>query len=192
MLHDVRALEAQLRLQIGDEAFDAIPDRRQKGARTSRAPRQRRPRAVARVRLAMSGFLPPAVASGFTTAEVAVLSVIAAEFRDRGSCSLTIGEIARRSSACRTTCKNAIHWAARWGLIEVTERRIARDRNAPNRIVITNGTWLAWLRLRPGPVRPWGGGVIFTTGTQVQVQQRGFSNGSERASGLRERHRRRL
>ena len=98
------------------------------------------------------------IASGFTTAEVAVLSVIAAEFRDRGSCSLTIGEIARRSSACRTTCKNAIHWAARWGLIEVTERRIARDRNAPNRIVITNGTWLAWLRLRPGPVRPWGEG----------------------------------
>ncbi len=185
MLHDVRALEAQLRLQIGDEAFDAIPDRRQKGARTPREPRQRRPRTVARCRLAMSGFLPPSLAAGFTTAEIAVLTTIAAECRDRGFCALTVGEICRRASACRTTCQNALAWAARWGLVAVERRKVAADRNLPNVIKIVSPMWIAWLRLRPGPARHWGGGFRSETGSPIQVQVRRLGNGPEVAASPR-------
>src|SRR5215207_9060268 len=47
-----------------------------------------------RRRWAASGALPPALASRFTTAENAVLAVVAAEHMKHGACTLTIGHVA--------------------------------------------------------------------------------------------------
>src|SRR5262249_3838220 len=116
---------------------------------------------------------PPSLYDG----ENSCLSIIGAEVRKRGLCDLTLRELSRRSSACRTTCQNAIAWAERRGLITVERRRAAHDRCLPNIIRICSPIWTAWLRLRPGPARSWGGGVegTFKTATRddpVQQQSR--------------------
>lgn len=164
----------QLRLQIGDEAWAALPNA--PGPNTLRParpliPRQRRPRLEARHRLALSGYVPARVAAGFTTGEVAVLAVIAIEHKRHGRCDLTVGEIGRAANACRTLVQNAIREAERWGIITVERRKVARDRNLPNVIRITNGTWLAWLRLGPSRPRPWGGGHQEGEGTLSRAQR---------------------
>lgn len=174
-----------LDLGISRDQWDAIPNRTPKAPPRHREGRhrQRRPRTVARTRLAMSGFLPPIVAAGFTAAEIAVLTVIAMECRTRGFCILTLAELGRRSNACRTTCQNAIAWAARWGWITVKQRRIAADRNMPNLIKIIAPVWIAWLRLRPGPTRHWAGGFKNTVGSPVQSKKEAAEQGNGRKRG---------
>ena len=66
-----------------------------------------------RRRWAASGALPPALASRFTTAETAVLAVVAAEHRKHGRCTLVIDHIAALAGVGRTTVKNALREAQR-------------------------------------------------------------------------------
>lgn len=148
----------QLRLAIGAEAFDAIPER-EPPPRAARPPVQRRPRIEARQRIILGGSVPAIVAAGFTVAEVSVLCVLAAEHKRHGRCDLTIGEIAYRAQCCRTIVQRALRQAVRYGLISVDYRRVSYGRNLPNIVTIINRTWLAWLRLGPARPRPWGGGV---------------------------------
>jgi hypothetical protein len=150
----------QLRLQIGDEAFDAIPDRKPQGrARPKRPAVQRRPRIEARQRIILCGLVPAVIAAGFTCAEIAALAVIASEIKRRGFCNLTIGEIAYLAQCCDTIVQRALRQAIRYGLIKVDYRRVAYNRNLPNIIRIISRVWIAWLRLGPSRPRPWGGGV---------------------------------
>jgi hypothetical protein len=111
-----------------------------------------RPRSPAsmerRRRWAASGALPPALASRFSTAENAVLAVIAAEHVKRGRCTLTIDHIAALAGVGRTSVKNALREAQRQGLARIEERRVSTWRNAPNVVTITAPEWLAWLRMR--------------------------------------------
>jgi hypothetical protein len=168
--------ETQLRLQIGDAAFDALPDAR-RPARAPRKPVQRRSRIEARQRLVLGGSVPAIVAAGFTTAEVAVLCVLASEHKRHGRCELTVGEIARLAQCCRTVVQNCLYWAERRGLLEVQRRRVARDRNAPNVVRIVSRTWIAWLRLGPSRPRPWGGageGSFRHPQTPYKCQKDGF------------------
>jgi len=83
----------------------------------------------------------------FTLAESAVLAVVAAEVRVKGSCSLTIGHIAALAGVCRKTVKTALREAVEQGIVRVEERRLTAWRNAPNRVTITSPEWNAWLRL---------------------------------------------
>lgn len=165
---------AQLRLAIGDDAWNAIPNlpgpctlRRAK----PQVPRQRRPRIEARHRLALSGYVPARIACGFTEGETAVLAIIAIEVKRHGRCDLTVGEIGRRANACRTLVQNAIREAERWGIIKVERRKVARDRNLPNAIRIASRVWIAWLRLGPSRPRPWGGGHQEGEGTFSRAQR---------------------
>lgn len=165
---------AQLRLAIGDDAWNSIPDApRPNTLRPAkpRIPRQRRPRIEARHRLALSGYVPAHVACGFTEGETAVLAIIAVEVKRHGRCDLTVGEIGRRANACRTLTQNAIRLAERWGIITVERRKVARDRNLPNAIRITSTVWIAWLRLGPSRPRPWGGGHQEGEGTFSRAQR---------------------
>jgi hypothetical protein len=124
-----------------------------------------------RRRWAAAGYLPPPLASAFTCAENAVLTVVAAEVSSRGKCMLPIGRIAALAGVGRTTVKRAIKEAVALGLITSTEWRIARDRNAPNEIKITSGEWRAWLAKRTTRGdRPKGGGVQFGTGDSIKIQ----------------------
>lgn len=100
-----------------------------------------------RRRLAASGPLPPALASRFTTGEMAVLRIVGDEFVRNGVCDLTIGELADRAQVGRSTVQSAMRHAA--GLLTVREQRRRGGRNGPNLVKIINPEWLTWLRLRP-------------------------------------------
>src|SRR3954470_4641816 len=110
-----------------------------------------RPRSPAslerRRRWAASGALPPTLASRFTTAETAVLAVVAAEHQKHGRCTLVIDHIAALAGVGRTTVKNALREAQRQSLLRIEERRLSAWRNAPNVVTITAPEWLSWLRM---------------------------------------------
>ncbi len=101
-----------------------------------------------RRRWAASGALPPALAARFTTAETAVLAVIAAEHVKQGRCVLTLDHIAALAGVGRTTVKNALREAQRQGLARIEERRVSAWRNAPNVVTITAPEWTSWLKMR--------------------------------------------
>jgi hypothetical protein len=106
-----------------------------------------RARSIERRRtLAASGPMPPALACGFTTSELAVLRIVSDEVRDNGQCVLPIDAIAARAGTCRTTAQNAIREAARQGLLTIQERRREGRRNAPNVLRIISREWLAWIK----------------------------------------------
>ncbi len=98
-----------------------------------------------RRRLAASGPMPPALASDFTTGELAVLRIVADEVRDRKHCALTIGEIAARAGVCMTKARDAIRLAERLGLLTIEERRRSKRPHLPNVVRIISREWLAWI-----------------------------------------------
>src|SRR3954447_15767032 len=83
-----------------------------------------------RRRWAASGALPPALASRFTTAETAVLAVIAAEVLRHSACTLTVGHIAALAGVSETMVRNALRAARGLGLLSIEERRLTAWRNA--------------------------------------------------------------
>jgi hypothetical protein len=107
-----------------------------------------RARSIARRRrLASAGPLPPNLACNFTTSELAVLAIVAAEVRRVGCCTRSNAELAARAGTCRTTVQNAVRRAAALGLLTVTERRITGWRNDTNLVRIVSPEWRTWLRL---------------------------------------------
>jgi hypothetical protein len=111
-----------------------------------------RPRSPASIerrrRWAASGALPPALASRFTLAEQAVLSVVAAEHLKHGRCTLVLDHIGALAGVGRSTVKRALRAAQGLGLMRIEERRLSAWRNAPNVITITSAEWTTWLRMR--------------------------------------------
>ena len=100
-----------------------------------------------RRRWAASGRLPPALATRFTLAEQAVLSLVAAETVRRKDCRLSVGGMAAIAGVSETTVRNAIREAVKLGLVTVEERRITGWRSDTNIVRITAPEWKAWLRL---------------------------------------------
>lgn len=100
-----------------------------------------------RRRWAASGRVPPNLASHFTTAEVAVLAVIAVEVAKGSDCTLAIGHIAGLAGVGETSVRRALRAAQTLGLITVEERRVSAFRNLTNVIRIVSLEWQAWIRL---------------------------------------------
>lgn len=98
-----------------------------------------------RRRLAASGPMPPALAARFTTGELAVLRIVADEFRDRGSCMLCLDAVAARAGVSRSLAKGAIRNARRLGMVEVVERRRTGAKSLPNVVTVVDREWLAWI-----------------------------------------------
>ncbi len=103
-----------------------------------------------RRRLAASGPLPPQLASGFTTGELAALRIVTDEVRRCGQCTKTLPEIAARAGVSVSTARNAIREASRGGLLTVEERRQHCRPNLANVVRIVSQEWLAWLSRRGG------------------------------------------
>jgi hypothetical protein len=134
--------------------------------RTQRSPD--RQRSIERRRhLAASGVMPPALASRFTTSELAVLRIVGDQVKARGSCDLTLGEIAARAGVCRTTVQNALRQAAVGALITVRERRRRGANSLPNVVRIISREWLAWLTRGPRRAPP-GFKMLNTTDREVR------------------------
>ncbi|GAB6971929.1 hypothetical protein JCM16408A_26770 [Methylobacterium phyllosphaerae] len=111
--------------------------------------RPRTPDSLARRRrMAAGGYLPPALAAGFTQGELAVLAVVALEVGKRGTCTLALGHMAALAGVSETTAKRALRQARTLGLVTVEERRLSRSRNDTNVLRVASREWAAWLRLR--------------------------------------------
>ena len=106
-------------------------------------------RMARRRRLASSGVLPPALASQWTTARLAILRIVGDEVRDRGACDLTLAEIAARAGSCRTMARTTMRQAAELGLVLIEERRRPGMKNLPNRVRIISPEWRIWLKRGP-------------------------------------------
>lgn len=128
-----------------------------------------------RRRLAASGPLPPTLACLFTTAEQAVLRIIGDTVRAKGSCSLTLGEIAARAGCARTTAQGAVRLAARLGLLNVQERRRPMQRSLPNLLTIPSTEWMQWLTRGPrNGAEQGGGGFGKVSPTDTKIENKGI------------------
>src|ERR1700709_1298857 len=91
--------------------------------------------------LACSGPMPPALASRFTTGELAVLRIVADEVAENGVCGLCIDAIAARAGVCARLAQAAIRLAEGDGLLPVHEPRHQGRRRDPNLIRIISREW---------------------------------------------------
>jgi hypothetical protein len=117
-----------------------------------------------RRRWAASGRLPPNLASHFTTAEVAVLAVIAVEVAKGADCTLAIGHIAGLAGVGETSVRRGLRAAQALGLITVEERRVSAFYNLTNVVRVVSPEWKAWMRLARS-----GGGCQREQGTITQA-----------------------
>jgi len=167
---DVAAIETQLRLQVGDEIFDSLPDAPGRAAHASFgqgatehpssrtiAPRAfpRRPRPCRspdaqasfdrRRKLGHSGPLPPSVNHRFTLGETAVMRIVLDEIRDHGRCELALDCIAARSGTSRATVRRALRAASIAGVVAIQERRVSTFRNLPNVVTVISFEVRTWM-----------------------------------------------
>jgi hypothetical protein len=96
--------------------------------------------------LACSGPMPPALASRFTTGQLAVLRIVADEVTEKGVCGLCIDAIAARAGVCARLAQAAIRLAEGDGLLTIQERRHQGRRSDPNLIRIISREWQAWMK----------------------------------------------
>lgn len=143
--------------------------------RASLFPPRRRPTSPNRVAsrdrrrlLACSGPMPPALAARFTTGQLAVLHIVAAEVTAKGVCGLCVDAIAARAGVCRRLAQGAIRLAEGDGLLTIEERRHEGRRNSPNLIRLISREWQAWTkRRRPMRSERSGCKTLHPTDTQV-------------------------
>ena len=115
-----------------------------------RTPEQRSPdrrASIARRRQhAATGPLPPNLAAGFTTSQLACLKIIADEFLAHGVCDLGHKAIAARAGTCETVAKRALWLAEHADTLVTVERRPRSGRkHLTNIIRIVRAEWLDWL-----------------------------------------------
>jgi hypothetical protein len=89
--------------------------------------------------------MPPALACRYTFGQLAVLRIVADEFRDRGACVLSIGAIAARAGVGMTTARDAVRAAALDGLLIVQERRRRGAPSLTNIVKIISAEWRVWI-----------------------------------------------
>ncbi|MBD8902430.1 hypothetical protein MBTS_09320 [Methylobacterium bullatum] len=147
--------------------------------------------------LACSGPMPPALASRFTTGQLAVLRIVADEVAAKGVCGLCIDAIAARAGVCRRLAQGAIRLAEGDGLLTIEERRHEGRKNSPNLVRIISREWQAWMR-RAGRAKAGGSGCkaihptdtgVLTLGkteTDTTVRKLPERQGRFHASGSRE------
>ncbi|MCJ2085831.1 hypothetical protein MKK88_07470 [Methylobacterium sp. E-005] len=89
-----------------------------------------------RRRLACSGPMPPALASRFTTGQLADLRIVGDEMARNGACGLCIDAIAARAGVCHLLAQAAIRLAEGDGLLTIQERRHQGRKSDPNVVQI--------------------------------------------------------
>lgn len=132
-----------------------------------------------RRRWAASGRLPPALSARFTTAELAVLAVVAAEAARHGRCSLAHAHLAAVAGVSVSSVKRAMKAARDLGLVEIEVRRVSAFRNDTNLVQVVSREWLSWMRLART-----GGGVQVGAGTHTHSSTRPGKRPAEPSQGL--------
>jgi hypothetical protein len=115
-----------------------------------RSPEQRSPdrrgSLLRRREHAATGPLPPSLAAGFTTGELAVLKVVSDEWLAHGACDRSLNELAARAGVCHSLAKRAVRLAELDGLFTVQRRPRSGRKHLTNIIRIIRAEWLDWLR----------------------------------------------
>lgn len=106
---------------------------------------------------AVSGPLPPKLALRMTQGQLAVLNIVAEEFRTKGSCRKTLDEIAARAGVCIATARTAIQEAARRGLLTIQQRRRHLQANLTNVVRCISAEWKNWMQRRKSAFTKGGG-----------------------------------
>jgi hypothetical protein len=132
-----------------------------------------------RRRLAASGPMPPTLAARFSTGELAVLRIVADEWKAHQVCGLCLDAIAARAGVSRTTAQNAIRQAKRLGMVEVQERRRPGARSLPNLVRIIDREWLAWIKHHGFKALNATDKVVFRNGASDQIRRRQGERGGE-------------
>jgi hypothetical protein len=150
---EAEAVSEALQARRGAFATKRAPQRTKTDlARRRPAPRSpdRQASLERRRRQAASGSMPPALASRFTTGELAALAVIARQCQRTGACSLPIDAIAALAGVSRTTVQNALRAAKAQGIVLAKERRRRGLPSLTNIISIISKEWMAWLKFGEG------------------------------------------
>ena len=126
-----------------------------------------------RRRLAACWPVCPAIASRFTTSELAALRVIADEMKRYGSCTMFIDKVASLAGTCRSVVKNTLRKARALRLLTVEERRRRGQRSLTNVIRFLCASWRQWITRRKT-------GGIFPTTTVNRFRSEGESGAVER------------
>jgi hypothetical protein len=114
--------------------------------------------------------MPPALAAQFTTGELAVLTIVADEVRERGRCDRTYGELAARAGVCRASARNAVKRAGRLGLLKIEVRLRKGRKHLANMLTIISKEWVSWIERRgPSKPAPVGGKILITTGKEKKT-----------------------
>lgn len=102
-----------------------------------------------RRKLALSGPMPPALASRFTLGHLAVLGAVANEvMRSQGVCTLCVEAIAAQAGVSRRLAQAALRLAEGDGLLSIEERPRKGQPHDTNRIRILSREWRAWIERR--------------------------------------------
>jgi hypothetical protein len=135
--------------------------------------------------------MPPYLAPHFSVGAMAVMRIIADEYRDNGLCHLSKDAIAARAGVCRKTVRRAIALACTEGLISIMERPVPGRKHLPNLVRVTSSEWLSWInrgaRITPGSaakntpseeaiLRPSIGGHLCPT-TDIRLEDDGGGGG---------------
>lgn len=160
LIDDTAAQAAAEAIQARRRALAGSPPRTP-GKCIGGLPRRSEPRSPDRVksiarrrRVAMSGAVPAKLAASFTLAENAVLSVVAAEVRRSGTCSLPIDALAALAGTSRSVVKRTVRLAAALGLVAVEYRPQPGRKHLPNVVRIVSRDWRSWLRLGDSGPKP--------------------------------------
>lgn len=141
------ALQARKALVAGVRT--GSPQKRAHGV--PRRPPPRSPDRAASIRrrrsCAASGAVPATIAADYTPAELAVLSIVAAEVRRAGCCTWPLDRIAALAGVCRRTVQYALRRAAALGLVHVEERPRPGAKHLPHVVTVVSPEWRAWLRI---------------------------------------------
>jgi hypothetical protein len=125
---------------------------------------------------AASGALPSRLAAAFTLAEVAVLSVVAAEVRRAGSCCWPVDKIAAVAGVSRRVVQYAVRAAERAGLIAVKARPRPGMKSETNILRVISRDWIAWLRIGCRTAHPSNNkgfiGELFTSQSPAPIADR--------------------
>jgi hypothetical protein len=138
---------------------------------------------------AATGPLPPAIAAGFTTGELAVLKVISDEWLAHGACDRSLNELAARAGVCLKVAKQAIRLAELDGLISVQRRPRSGRKHLTNIIRIIRAEWLDWLA--KGRRKAYASNAcnrakpIFAAASQERAGARGVQNNPPRSQVFR-------
>jgi hypothetical protein len=131
------------------------------------------------------------MAAGYTTGEQAVLRIVADEVRDKGTCTLSIPEIAARAGVGVTKARMTLREASKQGHLTIEERRVPYRPNLPNVVRIISREWRAWINHR-GAKRPspgvstasHGGGSTFVKATESKGLRKIQSGESLQSQGI--------